>query len=428
MSAVALCAALGLVSVAVADVASRHGYLYAKASPFFWLGLLVIFVPIAFRVLMQDTDRQERLTLVVLLGVALYLVKVLGSPHAFTYSDEYVHLRNTLDILRTHHLFSPNPLLPTAAYYPGLSALTAGLVNLTGLSPFVSGLLVIGVARVLFCASFFLIAEKVTGSDRAAAGASLVYAANPMFLFWGAAFSYENLALPLAAFVVWWLGRTRQGDSRPALAVTTIAIVAVAVTHHVVGLALSALLVAWWLVERFTQRPSAARRAVGLMALVASATTLAWLFSSRDQRRLTFFQQILPACGRRSLYCAARFRHVGCIRSVAISPRRGSRCRLRSHCRTSAGATCGRPSSLAGSEPCANGCCRWRGCSLSVEPSAATCVRRSSHIGPVLGVRLCRAGVRLGSAGHRHDLAATCAASTVGNTNCGRPMVRKCGN
>ena len=32
---------------------------------------------------------------------------------------------------------------------------------------------------------------------------------NPMFLFWSAQFAYEGLALPLAAFIVWWISRTR---------------------------------------------------------------------------------------------------------------------------------------------------------------------------------------------------------------------------
>ena len=296
MSVVALCVTLGLASVAVADAESRQGYVYTKASVFFWLGLLLIFVPIAFRVLMQHTETRERLMLIVLLGIALYLVKVLGSPNAFTFSDEYIHLRSTQDILRTHHLFAFNPLLPTAAYYPGLAAVTAGLVDLTGLSPFASGVLIIGAARVLFTASFFLVAKSVTGSDRAAAGASLIYMANPMFLFWSAAFSYENLALPLAAFVVWWLGRTRQRASLPTLAATAIAIFAVTVTHHVVGFALTALLGAWWLVERFIRPPSVARRTVGLMTLVAGTLTLRWFFRvAQPATSYLFTNNIAPA-------------------------------------------------------------------------------------------------------------------------------------
>ena len=288
--------ALGIASIALADADSRHGYGYTKSSYFFWAGLILIFVPTAFRLLMKDVDRRERLTLVILLGLSLYLVKYLGSPTAFTFSDEYIHLRNTQDVLRTDHLFAINPLLPTAAYYPGLAAVTAGLVDLTGLSTFVSGLLVIGAVRILFVACFFLIAERVTRSDRAAAGASLVYAANPMFLFWSAAFSYENLALPLAAFVIWWLGRARRLKGNAPLVVATVAIAAVTVTHHVVGFALSALLATWWLAERFTQSPSRARRDVGLMALLSTTTTLVWFFVvARPARTYLISEGILPA-------------------------------------------------------------------------------------------------------------------------------------
>ena len=80
MSFVVLCTALGLASVDFADVASRRGYGNVNASVLFWFGLLLIFVPIAGRVLMQGTHRRERLTLILLLGAALYGVKVLGSP------------------------------------------------------------------------------------------------------------------------------------------------------------------------------------------------------------------------------------------------------------------------------------------------------------------------------------------------------------
>ncbi len=196
---IGLSTAIGLGSIAFADGASHRGWSYAHASIFFWLGLLLIFAPNAFQSLRESSTRRERIFLVLLLSVALYVVKVLASPHGFTFSDEYTHIRNVNDILQTHHLFANNPLLPTAAYYPGLGAITAGLTQVTGLSEFAGGLIIVGVARMVFIGSLFLVASRVTRSERAAAVACLVYLANPMFLFFGATFSYENLALPLAA-------------------------------------------------------------------------------------------------------------------------------------------------------------------------------------------------------------------------------------
>jgi hypothetical protein len=287
---------LGIAAVAIADVASRNGWSYSKASPFFWTGLVLIFTPAACRALARRTSPQERVTIVLLVGVALYAVKILSSPGAFTFTDEYVHLRNTQDILRTHHLFSFNPLLPTASYYPGLAALTAGLVDLTGLSPFVSGIVIIGLARLLLSASLFMIARRVTQSDRAAAGAVLIYSANPMFLFWSAAFSYENLALPLALFTVWWFGRFRNGSLALRWSCALICVAAIVVTHHVTAFALTAVLGAWWLGATILRQPARERWAIGLFAALSGAATVAWfLVVARPAPSYLVTQNLVPA-------------------------------------------------------------------------------------------------------------------------------------
>lgn len=312
MAVALLSPGLGLASVSVADAASRNGSSYTKASVFFWFGLLLMFVPIAATALARGTRRRERLLLLLLLGVAFYVVKILYSPDNFGFGDEYIQLRSTQDILRTQHLFAPNPLLPTASYYPGLPALTAGLMDITGLSPFTCGLVIIGAARALISVSVFFVAERVTKSDRSAAAASLLYAANPMFLFWSAAFSYEDLALPLAAFAVWWLGKTRHETHRLPWSVTAVTILAVTVTHHVAGLALAALLAAWWLAERLTVGRNRRLPELGAMTLLAGATSLAWLFLvARPAAHYLFTDNLFPA-----------FRRLGSLLSGHAAPRK----------------------------------------------------------------------------------------------------------
>jgi hypothetical protein len=297
LASIVLCSAAGLGALAVADEASRGQNSSVPTYILFWLGALLIFVPIAFRVLARDVSTRERLTLIVFLGLALYLVKVAGSPDTFTFVDEYVHVRNTHAIISMRHLFTWNPLLATAAYYPGLGALTAGVTELTGLSMFAAGLLVVGIARVLLCAYFYLIFESVTNSGRAAALASLIYMANPMFLFWSSTFTYENLALPLGAFVIWWVGRTRHRGGLTCIVGAVAGIIAVTVTHHIVGFALAGLLAAWWFAEHVGCRAThAARRQVGILALVAWCAVLVWFFAvARPAPTYLIANNLLPA-------------------------------------------------------------------------------------------------------------------------------------
>lgn len=275
LAGAALSSALGVSLVAIADAASRRGD--PELGFLFWSGLLAIFVPTAYRVLSASSTPSERLLLVTMLGSTLYLVKVAAAPSGFTFIDEFIHLRTLQDILRTHQLFTFNPLLPASSVYPGLETATAEIVDMTRLSPFVAGLLVVGLARLLICSSFFFVIQRVTGSSRAAAVAALIYAGNPMFLFWSAYFSYENLGLPLAAFVVWWLARTRRARDAGTVVVAVLGVSAVTVTHHVAGFALAAILVGWWATERIIRGPEPSLRRLGGIAAFSVVATLAWM-------------------------------------------------------------------------------------------------------------------------------------------------------
>ena len=280
VSAILIFALLGLGLVQLADSKALHGEDYLASVNLFFAGLILIFLPATARILMRKTARAERFTLVILVGVAFYVVKVLSAPDGFLQNDEFIHLRNTQNILASGHLFQYNPLLPTVSYYPGLAGVTAALVDLTGLSAFVSGLIIIGVARIVISASLFLVAEKVTGSSRGAGMASLFYATNCMFLLWSAAFSYESLALPLAAFVVWWICRTRgiRGQAVAAQGITIIGIVAVTVTHHISAFALCGILAALYIAECIFKSPLVERRYVGIFAALTGVLAAFWFF------------------------------------------------------------------------------------------------------------------------------------------------------
>jgi len=72
---VSVVTACGLLAIAVADTGARSSA--AWAYPLFWAGLLGVFVPVAARLISSGAGRQERISLVLLLGIALYVVKVL---------------------------------------------------------------------------------------------------------------------------------------------------------------------------------------------------------------------------------------------------------------------------------------------------------------------------------------------------------------
>ena len=274
--AVALLAALMLCLVAAANGLSRSGLPFGEVP--FWIGLIIPFGVIVFRLASPSITRTESIALVIVAGVFLYLVKVLRDPIIFSFADEFVQTFNSEEVLRTGELFQPNPLLPATPDYPGLASITAALASVTGLNAFGAGLVVIGSARVIMLLALFLLFERVTSSWRIAGLAAVAYVAAPNFLYYTAEISYESLALPLAATALWtvtcWT-RERPSSGGAWAFASVVLIAAVVVTHHVTSYALVGFLVALTLVHAMTARtrePSPL-----LFACVALGLTVSWL-------------------------------------------------------------------------------------------------------------------------------------------------------
>jgi hypothetical protein len=250
-----LSSAVAVAAMAAAYVASRESAAWAE--PLFWMAIIGLAVPIGIRLLMTSPSRAERIVLLLLLAVGLYLAKVLQSPTSFTLYDELQHVRPALDLLDSGRLFSGNPLLPVYTYFPGLEIATVGVAASSGNDLFLSGVLVIGAARILLVLALFTVYELAGADARIASIAVAIYAANPNFVFFGGQYSYESLALPLAigavALVAW---RESHAGRRAWITVgSMLVIAAVVVTHHISSYTLIAFLGLWAIAERIAPPP-----------------------------------------------------------------------------------------------------------------------------------------------------------------------------
>jgi hypothetical protein len=279
LAPISVVAALGVFCVALADAAARGSD--GSQQTFFWIGIVLIVLPTVIRLCSAEATRTERVGLVVVFGLALYLTKVTYSPSRLTFSDEFVEVRTVLDILRTGHLFHFNPLLPVSSSYPGLPDVAVGLVRLTGLPVSTAAILVLGSARIVLMLAIFAIIDRLSGSARLAGLAACLYAANPNFLYWSSQFDYESLALPLfgvAIFLVLVRSRREKGFALDLLCAASV--LAVVITHHLTSYLLAGVLLIWAIVAFWVgrDRPDARRpyAPIGL-AMLALAAIGFWL-------------------------------------------------------------------------------------------------------------------------------------------------------
>jgi len=269
----------GVLAIGLADALSIGGS--GAALPMFWLGMLLLFGPATWRLLgeRRGSHDDERLLIVLLLAVALFLVKVMVSPLSLTLPDEFSHLRTLIDVLRSGHLFADNPLLQISSVYPGLEAASAAAILSSRIGAFPIALGVIAIARVMTILAVFLLALRVSQSNRVAGVACVIYAANPSFLFFDTAYAYESLALPLALVAIWatvrWVDRDGRSAADGLVAFTAIA--ATAVTHHLTSVVLLVFLATWAIIAALRDRRVRPVLPIAVAALLSLACSALWL-------------------------------------------------------------------------------------------------------------------------------------------------------
>lgn len=231
----------------------------------FWIGLLILAGPVLYRLCLPYTKPRERLGLVLVLGMALFAVKLLYSPLEYKFSDELQHWRSSKIILDANHLFQINPILPISSQFPGLQNVTVALQDVTGIGIYTAGNVVIGVARLIFLIALYLLYKQVSHSSYVASLGVVLAMANPHFLFFHAMFIYQALAIPVAVLALFAAARSMSGHQTTMTIsyrfVLLIALFVVVTTHHITSFALMALLLFWGVVAllihrfRFQQAP-----------------------------------------------------------------------------------------------------------------------------------------------------------------------------
>jgi hypothetical protein len=273
---------LGVLIVALAYADGRDGRDGAMAA--YWIGQVVVFTPVAVRLLARRTiGNAESFLLVMGLAINQYLQKWMYSPDQLRFPDELQHWLATSLIVESGDLFRPNPALPPAVHFPGLAELGAAVVGMTGLSVTAAGLLVAAAAHLLFVAGLYAAVLRASGSAAVAGVACVVYATALHYLFFNSMYLYQTGALPFLIVAVWASQRWRAGGGRSFAAVTVAAVVAATVTHHVTAFALVGTLTLLGLSELVfggarrsgDRRPG--RRSALLMPALSLAIVVAWI-------------------------------------------------------------------------------------------------------------------------------------------------------
>ncbi|MFC3386145.1 hypothetical protein [Couchioplanes azureus] len=278
--AVLTISALGVLMVALAYAGGRVGTGNAQFA--YWVGQVVVFTPVVVRLLSRRmAGVAESFVLVMGLALHQYLLKWMYSPDQFRFPDELQHWLATTIIVESGELFQPNPALPPAVHFPGLAEMGAAITSMTGLPVTAAGVVVAGIAHLLFVAVLFAVVLRASNSPAVAGVCCATYATALHYLFFNSMFLYQTAALPFFMLTIWATRRWRTGGGRTYLGFAVAAVALTTVSHHITAFALVLTLTLLALSELLVRRPR--RWDALVMPAVAAAVVAAWMLTvARD--------------------------------------------------------------------------------------------------------------------------------------------------
>ena len=213
-----------------------------------WLGVIVFLWPAAKRLANPFVTESERLSILVATALFSYLPKFLRNPQRPVFYDEIAHWTQVERIMQTGDLLQPNPAVRVLPSYPGLHTLTAGLRELTGLSTWQVGVVLIAVLHVVSTIGLYVLVRRLVGSPVVAGLAGLIWCVAPGSLFFNSQFAYQSLAIVGFVWVIVAMGEAQAATGMRRWSWTGLAALlgtAVVVTHHLTSYAMVVLLLAF---------------------------------------------------------------------------------------------------------------------------------------------------------------------------------------
>lgn len=257
-----------------------EGWTTGSSSALLWyLTLCLIFTPSAALILSRRLTDQAKVWFSLYMSLALFATRFILYPSQFVYHDELMNYRVLLSIEHSHHLFTPNSLLPDTADYPGMEIATAAVHQITGLSLHLSGILILAAVRVITTLALIRIIQRISKSVPIGCLAALIYATNPQYIFFNSQFAYQSVALPLCFFCIYVYTINRNRKNLLTVTPSAVIILAVAATHHLTSLALVIVLWTWYLISKIRRRPTGQLFPLAVIGIVIVA---AWTWLARS--------------------------------------------------------------------------------------------------------------------------------------------------